>query len=100
MYKEVSDFMTQYFPEYERHVEVDKKVDQLQILRSQSDALAGEILTSLARHYVPSDVATKRTMLTAKQLLTLIQKRELAAIFFKGQWYILAESLEDSGHVE
>jgi len=92
--------MTQYFPEYENHVEMDKRLDQLQILQSQVDSLMGEIKTGLAGHYSPLNVATRRTMLTAKQLKTLIQKRELAAIWYKGHWYILSESLEDSGHVE
>ncbi len=92
--------MIQHFEEYPQHVEMDKRLDQLEILRSQMAALEGEVQSSLAKHYLPIGVVSRRTKLSARQLMTRIQDNDLAAVWHDNRWYILAESLEDSGYVE
>ncbi len=92
--------MIQHFEEYPKHVALDKMLDALEKLRRESSALEGNIQTSLSRDYLAIGIVSRRTRLSARQLMTRIQDNDLAAVLHDGRWYILAESLEDSGYVE
>ena len=92
--------MTQYFEEYQQHVKVDKELDGAEELRAQLSASEADIQGSLARYYLTMDIVVRRTIMTTKQITTRIQDHDLAAVFHNSRWYILIESLEDSGYVE
>ena len=92
--------MTQYFEEYPQHVKVDKELDGAEELRAQLSASEADIQGSLARYYLTMDIVVRRTIMTTKQITTRIQDHDLAAVFHNSRWYILIESLEDSGYVE
>lgn len=92
--------MFQHFEEYPQHVKVDKDLDEIEILRAQLAGWEAELQGALAKYYLTLDIVARRTRMTARQLIIRIQNHDLAAVFFNSRWYVLIESLEDSGYVE
>ena len=92
--------MTPYFEEYPQPVKMDTELDEAEILRAQLSASEGDIQGSLARYYLTMDIGVRKTRMSTKQITTRIQDHDLAAVFHNSRWYILIESLEDSGYVE